>query len=325
MSYYVGIDGGGSKTELIIGETGGRIIKHVVGDSSNSSSIGIIKARESITGILAYALGSIGAEEIGFISVCIPGIKDYWKDIELFGELANKGRALITGDEDNSFYGALVKDQGIVILSGTGSFATGINSKGDKLTVGGWGPLLGDEGSGYYMGIKAIKAAISRYEASGSDTVLFGEVMECFGINDIDLLKSVVYKNGLQTRKIASLGKAVLKGARAGDKVCLDIISESAEQLYKMAETIIRRLKMTDIGYELCLTGGISCFGDYMLAPLTNMVNAKYKNIKVVKPQFNPGVGSLILSYIKSGIELTDILKENLRTSYEGVELYVMQ
>lgn len=320
MKYYVGVDGGGSKTEVIIGTADGKIVKRAVGDESNITSIGANKAHENVNKIIDYILESIGIEEIAYISVCIPGIRAYWKDIELLCSLVNEDRAQVTGDEDNAFYGALAKEQGIVILSGTGSFATGVNRKKEKYTVGGWGPLLGDEGSGYYMGIKAIKAAINRYEGSDPDTVLFGEVLDCFGINDIDLLKTVVYSKGLQTKKIASLSRAVLRGAETGDRVCMDIIRDSAEQLYRMAEIIIRKLKMTDTEYDLCLTGGISSFGEYIYAPLRNRVNVKYKNIKVAKPQFNPGVGSLIMSYFKSGIAFTDTVKNNLRTTYEGVD-----
>lgn len=325
MKHYIGIDGGGSKTELVIGDSFGNVIKRAVGDSSNISSIGIPKARENMEKLLGHSLESVDNREIDYISVCTPGIKEYWKDIGFLREFSGNRKAFIAGDEENAFYGALAKDAGIVVLSGTGSFATGINRKNEKLTVGGWGPLLGDEGSGYYMGIKAIKAAISRYEGSGPDTLLLRNVLECFEINDINLLKSVVYRDGLPTKKIASLSRAVLAGAKAGDRVCLDIINDSAEQLYKMAELIIKKLKMTDAQYDLCLTGGIGNFGDYIFVPLTNRVNVKYKNIKVVKPQFSPAVGSLIIAYMKSGIELTEILKDNLRSSYEGVNVDVVR
>lgn len=325
MKYFIGIDGGGSKTELILGDIEGNIIKHTRGENSNPAFAGALKACENISNLLYYSLSGIDLYDITFISVCIPGIRNYWMKIDILKKAFDEGKVEISGDEENSFYGALAKECGIVILSGTGSFAMGINEKGEKLTVGGWGPLLWDEGSGYFVGIRAIKAAINQYENLGKETILYGEVLEHFGIKDINMLKSVLYKEEFNIKQIAALSKSVLKGAVIKDNICLQIIDETAGYLFNMADIVIKRLNMKYSGYDLCLTGGINNFGDYIIEPLSNRVKERYKNISVVKPLFTPCVGSLILSYRKKGIKVSESIIKNLKTSYEEVNLDVIK
>lgn len=318
MKYYIGVDGGGSKTDVLLCDASGCIVKYIRGSGSNPISIGGEAACQNVNNLLEYCLDGINKSDIGFISVCIPGIKQYRHNIEILRYFIYHNKAEVTGDEENAFYASLAKEYGIVILSGTGSFATGINKNGEKLTVGGWGPILGDEGSGYFIGIQAIKAAIAQYEYLGPYTLLTSYILEYFEIDGINMLKKAVYKDGINAKLIASLSKFVLKGAEEGDAVSLKILNESATHLFDMANIIIKRLNMFDGEYELCLTGGISNFGDYILDPLSNMIYEKYKNISLIKPIFEPCIGSLLLSFRRDSIEITDGIINNLKTSFKG-------
>ncbi len=270
--------------------------------------------------LIIKAVAGIKIEDLEFVAVCIPGIRHYAGEIKIVSELLKSGKAEVSGDEVSAFYGSLALDYGIVILSGTGSFAMGVNRQGEELSVGGWGPLVGDEGSGYQMGIMAIKAAIAEYEHRGPETLLMPMVLEHFGIDHINMLKKELYKEGLNTKRIASLSKSVLRGAELKDNVALAIINESSVHLYKLAELIIKKLEMTDDHYKLCLTGGISNFGKYILNPLTAMLHENYDNITVSEPIFTPGVGSLLSAFKKGGLKIDTILINNLKASYKGVD-----
>ena len=324
MKYYIGIDGGGSKTELLISDINGNIIKHTKGDSSNPASIGGDRSVQNVLNLIEKSIYSFDIRDIAYMSVNIPGIRHYSERIKVLADFIACGKADVAGDDESAFYGALAKESGIVILSGTGSFAMSINKRGQRLSVGGWGPLLGDEGSGYFMGIKAIRAAIAQYEYFGLSTVLTPMVLEHFSISDINMLKREVYKEGLNTKKIASLSKAVLKGATLGDTVSLGIIEESSHHLFKLVDVIIKKLDMSDGNYELCLTGGINNFGDYIMKPLKFMIYEKYHNISIIQPVFEPCVGSLIISLRKGGIEISDAVINNLKISLKGVGVSVI-
>jgi Predicted N-acetylglucosamine kinase len=318
MGYFVGIDGGGSKTDLLLCDYKGRIIKHIKGGCSNPVSIGGDRASQVVETLLLSAMDGIPIEDMEFISVCIPGIRHYINNIKVLAEFIENGKASVSGDDESAFYGALAGDAGIVILSGTGSFAIGINCKGEKASAGGWGPLVGDEGSGYYMGVEAIKAAIAWYEYFGPETLLTPMVMEHFNIKDMNRLKREVYRNGLDTRNIAALSRAVLKGAELNDAVSLRIIEQSAAHLFRLTDVVIRKLNLDGRSCKLSLTGGISNFGGFILNPLKEMLYEEYKNIEVVEPVFEPCVGSLIIALEKGGVVIDNTVLQNLKTTFKG-------
>lgn len=325
MKYFAGLDGGGSKTELLISDSCGRIICHTVGDCSNYISTNIAKASYNVEYLLEKSLACFNIEDIAFMSVCIPGIHQYCSNVKIINELLKQNKAEVSGDEGSAFTGALAGSIGIVILSGTGSFAAGLNKSGQRAAAGGWGPLLGDEGSGYFMGIKAIKAVISQFEYFGPETILTPMVLEHFKINRVNELKSIVYKNGINTKEIASMSYEVLKGAQYKDNVCLNIIEESARYLSELAGIIIKKLQMDDGNYNLCLTGGIRNFGNLLTDPLQKFIAEKYTNISMIEPYFEPVVGSLILSLKKDGINIDDTILNNLKKTYKEVDRNVIE
>lgn len=172
-------------------------------------------------------------------------------------------------------------NSGILLVSDKCSYAIGENSLGQSLTIGGWDSRIVDDGSEYYIGLGAIKAVIAEYEMLGGKTILTEHVKNEFKIKSLEELKYILYYKRLTDKKILELSNQVLKCAKQGDRISQSILNSAAEKLFNMIDIIVRRLNMYDCQYNLCLTGGILKFGEYIIQPLCDKINRRYDNIEV--------------------------------------------
>ncbi|NSW89192.1 MAG: hypothetical protein HPY74_00680 [Firmicutes bacterium] len=318
MRLFLGIDGGGTKTETLICDEEGNIIGRYVGAPSNPLFTEKSKLMETIRESAGSAFQDIGGDKkIEYAAVCIPGIKLYKSEVES-EYLKYCKKVGIFGDDLNAFYSALLKPYGIIVLSGTGSFALGINREGKKHKLGGWGPILGDEGSGYFIGILCLKSVIKEYEETGLKTTLTPKVLDFFGIKEVTELRKKVYSEECNRSIISSLSKIVHESARDGDVVAIEIINNAAKHLAEYVRVIVEKLNMYDKEYDVVLTGGISNFGELILKPFTEEVKKISDCLNVGTPKLRPAVGSLLVAMIESGINIeSESILKNLHDSYK--------
>lgn len=319
MRYFLGIDGGGTKTEALICNEYGVVLGKGTAGPSNPIFIGKPSAFENIGKSIKQALTGFGEVSLDSAAVCIPGIKRYGDEIK--AQLLNGCKnSYINGDELNAFYGALAKPYGVVVVSGTGSFAMGVNKKGESAEAGGWGPLVGDEGSGYSIGIACLKAVIREYECAGDKTLLTVKVMNLLGLHAIPDIRRVIHTEGFDRKTISDLSRVVYESALEGDAVSVEIIREAAGHLADLAANIVKRLEMHDSEYEAVLSGGISKFGNLVSTPFEKYIKERYENINVVKPEFTPAVGSLIIALKGAGLDAFH--HERLKNLKESEEVF---
>jgi N-acetylglucosamine kinase-like BadF-type ATPase len=182
---------------------------------------------------------------------------------------------------ENVFCNCLGNNFGILLVSDKCSYALGSNSLGEKLSIGGWDSKLIDDGSEYYIGLNAIKAAIAEYEMLGGKTILTERVKNNFKINTLDELKYILNYKKLNDKKILSLSREVLNCAQKDDRISISILSNAADKLFNMVDIIIKRLNMYDSKYDLCLTGSVVSFGTYITQPLCDKIYNRYDNIEI--------------------------------------------
>jgi N-acetylglucosamine kinase-like BadF-type ATPase len=172
-------------------------------------------------------------------------------------------------------------NSGILLVSNRCSYAVGINRAGQKLLIGGWDSRFVDDGSEYYIGLSAIKAAIAEYEMLGGRTNLTEQVKTQLKITTLEELKYILSSKKLSDKKIMKLSNEVLKCAENGDRISQSILNCAAERLFNMIDIIVRRLNMYDCKYNLCLAGGIIKFGEYIIEPLCDKIYNRYDNIEI--------------------------------------------
>lgn len=315
MTYFLGIDGGGTKTEAVLANEHGFVVSIGKSGGSNPNFVGRDVSFASIICATKAALSYINNKMVEQVVVCIPGIKKYSE--ELYQQLhkllnVDKSKILIDDDELNSFYGALGKEYGAVVLAGTGSFAMGVNKEGQKCVIGGWGPIIGDEGSGHWIALQALKAVAREHDGIGPTTLLTNMIMRQYGVS-----------NASDIRKVASLDNIsvlvplVLEAAQKGDSIALSIIYRAGIELAKMANAVISKLDLDNGFYDVALAGGISNLGDLIWVSFTATIRSLHERINIIKPKFTPGVGAVMIALKRVGIEWDNNIMNNLKTSYE--------
>lgn len=320
MKLFVGVDGGGTKTETLICDEKGVILGRGTGGPSNPLFVDKSQAKKSIRESLREAACSLQNDRLfDYAAFCIPGMRKYKNELkaDYAGEICN---IQVSGDELSTFYSAVAKPFGIVVLSGTGSFAMGVNRKGESAEMGGWGPVLGDEGSGYYIGLSALKTVIREYEDRKFKTSLTEKIKEYLGISEIPEMRHVVYSSEFDRFKMSQISKIVYRTAVDGDAASIEIIADAAKHLADLASRMAARLNMYDGEYDVVLTGGISNMGNFLSKPFIENVKRENININFREAKFKPSVGSLLISMKESGIDIyNDMIINNLETSYNNI------
>ncbi|MEW6231145.1 MAG: BadF/BadG/BcrA/BcrD ATPase family protein [Chloroflexota bacterium] len=297
----LGIDGGGTKTVCVLADDRGKALGRGRSGSSNYNSVGIERARRSILEAVAgaFAAAGLAEREVGAICLGLAGV-DRPTDVHLIQEAmgsANLARkVVIVNDAEVALAGATESGLGVVVIAGTGSIAFGINRRGEKRRAGGWGPILGDEGSGYAIGLGALVSILKSHDGRGPRTSLTPLIMERWKLSRIDDIVGRVYVTPPPRLEIAALAPVVAKAARAGDEVARDIWRRAGLDLAHAAVAVIRGLGMTQEVFEVATAGSVFKAGELILSPFRSAIRDVAKGASVVKPRSEPVMGAVRLA-----------------------------
>ncbi len=315
---YLGVDGGGTKTEVLAADQRGKILGKGIHGPSNPLFVGRKAALEAVVQAVRSAMQRTGSVAIRSVAVCVPGFPSEVTQADLSDALSLPDSIFeISGDDLSTFYGALGGSIGIVVLAGTGSFAMGIDSQGTSVSLGGWGPLLGDEGSGYAIGKDALRAVISAAEERGEPTLLTRLIFHHFSIHESVELRPRIYRSGSYQHEISSLTPLVLQAAQIGDEVARRIIRQAGQNLAEMAVWVARRMQFNPGEGQVALSGGVANLGEFLWTPFREQIHEEIGAGFPVKPaRFSPAVGALLIAYRAGGQPLSASLLEQLDAGY---------
>lgn len=253
----VGVDGGGSKTLAVVVGQDGRELGRATAGSSNYTAVGVEQAAAAVTAAVTEAVRIAGGDLpvralwAGLSGIDRPGAREQLTP--LIQPLACEIR--LTNDAELLF-GALEGGVGVVLIAGTGSIALGRDANGTTARAGGWGHLMGDEGSGYDIGRRGLVAAACAADGRGPATSLLNAFMHHFEVErPLDMI-APVYRS-TEKAAIASLASTVFEGARAGDKAASEIVSAAASELAQAAVAAGSQLGLGDEPMPLALAGGL--------------------------------------------------------------------
>jgi N-acetylglucosamine kinase-like BadF-type ATPase len=204
---------------------------------------------------------------------------------------------LLETDARVALAGATGNEPGVVIIAGTGSIACGINARGRFARAGGWGPTMGDEGSGAYIGRRALEAVVMAYDYRGQPTTLMDPVLRHFGVSTPPELPPVIYDAPADVPgRIAQLSHLVVEAARQGDQVASQILSDAAAELAKAAIAVIEQLRMERDSFRLAYVGGVFEAGHLVLDSLREEVHRVAPGAIVAPPLESPVLGAARLA-----------------------------
>ena len=245
-SYYIAVDGGGSKTELCAFHAETSEMRRYQHGSSNYKIIETDVEKDIILkGIVTIFedLG-IGAEQVRGLVMGMSGI-DSPEDHEHYRQIAagsniDPERIYICNDSELAFY-SQGTPPGLCMIAGTGSVATGIGVDQEKVRVGGWGSPISDEGSGGWIGIRVLRDLLRYCDGYGEYIDVFDAVRDSFGAVTFETLPKILSQ--VSMIQIAGVAKVVMDAADVRDSYCLDLVTGAAELTAEIAYTVYRRLK----------------------------------------------------------------------------------
>jgi N-acetylglucosamine kinase-like BadF-type ATPase len=261
-TYYIGIDGGGSKTLAIIVDAQGNECGRGQAGSSNHTGVGLERAVSNIYHAVKQASLTLQEQAnpsvhfhkawLGLAGVDRP--EDYTM---LMAHLAPLADSVHLTNDAELLLSALENTVGIALIAGTGSIALGRNAQGQTARAGGWGHILGDEGSGYDIGLQCLKAVAHAADGRGQQTLLREQVLEEWQLTNADGIIGQVYTNP-DKAKIARLSALVFHAVRQGDAVASAIIQRAASELAAHVKTVSAKLNYApEQGIALALGGGL--------------------------------------------------------------------
>ncbi len=316
MVYVLGIDGGGTKTVCLLIDETGNILSRGQAGSSNYQTGGIDSAKNSIETAINQAI-SVFLEDKNYHKISIQGlgiglagvgrkedfnsIQNLVKQVKTNSNLSinwelTANSTIIKSDSIIALVGGLGHPVGIVVIAGTGSQIFGQNSQGKTKRVGGWGYLLGDEGSGYYIAISGLKAALKSHDGRLGSTQLISAFKQHLNLDNIESLIEVVYRRGWTVPQIANLAKIVDNVANEGDEIANEIINTAIEELVFATTIAIDSLFKPDETVEIVTIGGVFQGMNNFRSKYIQSLKIVAPTANVILPRYEPAFGAGILA-----------------------------
>jgi len=171
--------------------------------------------------------------------------------------LGHRSHAVVVNDALIALVAGAGDAPGVVIIAGTGSIAYGRNREGEAARAGGWGHMIGDEGSGYWIGREALAAVMRAADERGPETRLTADILAHFGISDVSRLPRIVYDREQPRTAVAALGPLVQRVSEQGDAVATRILERAVDELVLAARSVTTRLEMRGEAFTFYLAGGM--------------------------------------------------------------------
>ncbi len=296
--YYVGVDGGGTKTVLVVINQNCDEVYRTVGGTININGVATATAKQNLQDIL---------KQIPFkqdiVSGClgIAGISNA-KTLEFLNDMKNSGdfpcEFSFVGDHVTALKGALLEQDGVLLISGTGSICVGQSKDGEYIRTGGMGHLIDDVGSGYAIGRDILSAVVQANDGRAQKTSLQADVFKALDISSIEQLVQFVYNPERSKKDIASLAKLLPANYQKRDKASEQIRDKTANDLVSLCEALVKRLGLEN--GLVALSGSIIQKDDGIRASFEQRLNDILPNFKTVIPKQDAAYGAAVIAFDKS-------------------------
>jgi N-acetylglucosamine kinase-like BadF-type ATPase len=292
--FSIGIDGGGSTLRIgIYGESLKCIYLLELSETANPSVLGFAQAEELLKSTLQKTLDEAGitSSTVHYVGAGMAGAAQNpdWLSTILKQSLPH-AQITVAPDYEIALIGAHGERYGVLVLSGTGSAACGIDASGEYAHSGGWGYLLDDGGSGYWLGLEMLKSATRVADGCMEETSLYQQTFSHLKITTPDELISWTYNPERNNRDISEMAPLVLACAAAGDLEAHRIVEDGAEQLYQLYLSVVKRLDFTNP--PVMFAGGLLSSATF----LRHLLMQKIGLDEVPTPKYSPVEGAALMA-----------------------------
>ncbi|TWT25376.1 N-acetylglucosamine kinase [Planomicrobium sp. CPCC 101110] len=324
--YVLGIDGGGTKTAGMVADEQGKVYMHAAAGRSNPNTLTQAEFHQVMEGLLLQ-LREQDPAVFSQLSVCfagMAGVGESGRDAEIAAllkeHLPPETKVFVENDAVNALYAGTAGEAGIVQIAGTGAIAYGINENGKTVRSGGWGYLFDDEGSGFDLGKKALRAAFRHHDGRGSATSLTGRLLDHFGVGRVPDLIDKVYGKEHPRSVIAPLAPFVIEEAKSGDGLAQSMLEDACTQMLLCIEACHQELFEKAHPTPIVLAGGVFSDSELFIPLFEKLARVSLPNAVFQPAQVAPVGGALIAGLKTQGIGTSDAFMEEIKASAERVE-----
>ena len=297
MAYVAGWDGGGSKTAAVcLDLAGAQLMRESFGplNPNGTESSAVEKTIRSTLDAMDKLPGGLSA--CRYLTVGAAGVsnpKAAYLISSLIRKSGYKGPLDIVGDHEILLYGAVGRE-GAVLIAGTGSICIGRNALGKTHRSGGLGYLIGDEGSGYWIGLKILSEAARSLDGRGPETLMTPPLLEELQCGNLKDIIGRIYGGDFDKSKIAALSRLLTHALVQNDKTALEIAKAAADELCLLAGTVIEPLSLED--KCLALSGGLLSESSPLRLPVAERLQRIFPALQIISPRADAAQGAALMA-----------------------------
>ena len=296
MPWFLGIDGGGSKTICLLGDERA-VLASATAAGSNPIRVGEERSRQALQAVVREACAAAEVEPSQIIRTCIgmAGAARPQVEKQVRAVLAKLvgGEIEVAGDMVIALEAAFRGGAGMIVVAGTGSIAYGRNERGETARAGGWGFAISDEGSGHWIGRAAVAAAMRAHDL-GENSLLISSIMNTWHLGSRDDV--VRAANAIPPPDFAELLPQVLAAAASGDSGANEILTHAATELAHLARIVADHLWRGQQAFHVALTGGVFQNSPLVRQVFSNSLRSLHPQAEIEARVVEPAQGALWLA-----------------------------
>lgn len=306
--FILALDAGGTSTRCVLARANGTVLARSRTGPGNHILSGWEVTRQALADAIQQACAAAHVEPTA-IACVLAGSAGVGPNGEgrqlvepLLQECAPHARVRAVGDMVAAFHGALRGDHGVVIAGGTGSVCYGRAVSGESRQVGGWGHVMGDEGSAYDIAVRGLRAGAYATDGRGPATELTTRIPAALGVRSFIEVAFQVYAQPMDRAAIATLAPTVAEAAAAGDHVAAGVLAEAGHQLGLAVVTTLRALGLDCTPSPVAYMGGVFAAGDAILEPFQRAVVSACPSVTIGPAEFPAVIGAYKLALADLGL-----------------------
>ena len=316
--YYLGIDGGGTKTKYLLVNEGLQKVCEREGSTIHIHQVGVegIKSqlKENISRICEEV--NISTKDIAYAFAGVPGYGESLDDMVKIDKAIKEVMEVpysIDNDAVNGWAGGTACKPGVNVVAGTGSIAYGRNAEGKLARCGGFGPGIGDDGSAYWIALRTINEYTRQKDGRSEKTVLVDILEKEYNISyKYEIVDIAFNRLKFNRTELAKFSTICFLAAEAGCLACKKIFEDAARAIFEHIYAISKELNFNE-EFVVSYTGGVFKAGKHVLEPLNEMIKESGLKCYLQEPELDPWNGSVLLAYTLAGNTVPHNVKEILK------------
>ena len=317
MRYVLGVDGGQTSTTAVVADETGCLLG--IGHGGPANHIhepgGIERAQHSLRDAIHGAVAMADLEN-AHISVACLGMSGGSNAMEqVCAPIVPADQLLFGHDSRIALYSVTFGRSGVVVIAGTGSAAYGIDTAGKQASAGGWGYLLGDEGSGYWIALRALNACCRAQDGIAPATQILPAILQHLEATDLSHVHHRIYSGQMDRPSIAALSEAVSRAAVQGDPTARSILREAGRELALAVNAVLLKLGIERGPVSVGTVGGVFRSGRLVLRTFREVVKRVAPEAIIQPARIPAAVGAALMALEEIGAPVHNGLLANLEAS----------